>query len=78
VKLEFENWVESQGFTQEVKDLFNESILCYKASAYRASLLYSYLAFQTILKLRILEATKPEHYHEKAWEAICNNLRKEE
>ncbi|QHZ46365.1 hypothetical protein [Bacillus sp. NSP9.1] len=63
----FLEWVESQKFGDEANILFNESIECYNAAAYRASLLFSFLGFQTVLKDRILEAKSPDNYSESEW-----------
>jgi hypothetical protein len=78
MRLPIESWLESQDFNNSIKDLFKEAIICYKAAAYRASLLFSYLGFQSVIKDRILRAEKPRNIHERAWEAIKNNLRKDE
>ncbi|AKG05348.1 hypothetical protein AAV35_011540 [Salimicrobium jeotgali] len=76
--LDFEKWLHSQDFSPEATNQFKEAVTCYKASAYRASLLMSYLGFQIVLKDRVLESSKPDNLHEKAWEAIKKRLRKEE
>lgn len=78
MKLPFEDWIEKQTIPMAATGLFDEAIVCYKASAYRASLLFSFLGLQTIIKYRVLEAKKPDHYHEKAWEDIRNKLSKDE
>jgi hypothetical protein len=78
MKLPIEEWLELQDFNESIKSLFSESITCYKASAYRAAFLFSYLGFQSVIKDRVLKAEKPENIHERAWEQIKNNLRKED
>lgn len=78
MKLPFEEWLERQSIPLPAKGLFEEAIVCYKASAYRAGLLFSFLGLQTILKYRVLEAKQPDYYNPHAWEAILNNLRKQE
>ncbi len=75
MQLHIETWVSERQFSAEVNTLFEESAKCYKASAYRASLLFSYLAFQTIIKERVLKAGKPDHINEHQWSAIHNKLR---
>ncbi|MFP3845713.1 hypothetical protein [Priestia filamentosa] len=67
MKLKFETWVSEQNFSEETKDLFAEGVICYKAGAYRASLLLSYLGFQSILKQRIIEAPLPVNYESPEW-----------
>ncbi|MCY8465627.1 hypothetical protein [Bacillus atrophaeus] len=78
MKLPIEQWLDKQEFNENIKQLFEESIICYKASAYRASLLFSYLGFQSVIKDRILRADKPEKINEHTWNAIHKNLRKED
>ncbi|CAG9620863.1 hypothetical protein [Sutcliffiella rhizosphaerae] len=78
MRLPVEKWLEEQDFDENIRGLFNESIICYKASAYRASLLFSFLGFQTVIRERIIKAEKPGNIHPKAWEAIKSNLRKED
>ncbi|KQL27517.1 hypothetical protein [Cytobacillus solani] len=78
MRLHIETWVSEKQFSMEVNTLFEESAKCYKASAYRAALLFSFLAFQTIIKERVLKATKPDHINEHQWNAIHNNLRNDD
>lgn len=78
MKLEIEKWLEKQNFSSEVTNLFEESITCYKASAYRASLLFSYLGFQSIIKERILNSEKPSNINEGQWETIKRKLRNDD
>lgn len=76
--MEIKKWLETGGFDQEVKDLFEESIVCYKAEAFRASLLYSYLGFMTVLKQRVLNATKePSGFALGEWNNKQKELRNE-
>ncbi|MCY8310015.1 hypothetical protein [Bacillus vallismortis] len=78
MKLEVERWLEKQNFSREITNLFEESITCYKASAYRASLLFSYLGFQSIIKERILKSEKPNNIKEGQWETIKRKLRNDD
>lgn len=73
--LEFEDWILSQEISEAAKDLFGEAITCYKASAYRASLLLSYLGFQTVIKDRILVAKRPSGINDGLWNSIIQELR---
>jgi len=73
MKIEFEEWLNSENFESEVNELFEESIICYKASAYRASLLFSYLGFQTVIKHRINSSKPANNYKNGEW----NQLKKE-
>ncbi len=74
MRIQFEGWVKSQSIEEEAESLFEEAILCYKASAYRAALLFSYLGFQTIVKHRILKANKPSGIQENQWKGIQQKL----
>ena len=78
MKLKIENWIESNMFSDDVNMLLNDSVICYKAGANRASLLFSYLGFLTILKERLLNATRPALFPESHWTAITRNLRNED
>ena len=42
MRLRFSEWLESQEMEDEARDLFSESVKCYKASAYRAALLFHF------------------------------------
>lgn len=55
-----------------------QSVECYKASAYRAALLFSFLGFQTIIKERILDAKTPGNYEDKEWAEIQQEFRDED
>jgi hypothetical protein len=78
MRLHIETWVSERDFSIEVNTLFEESAKCYKVSAYRAALLFSFLAFQTIIKERILKSTKPDRIHEHQWNSIHKNLRNDD
>ncbi|QEY22438.1 hypothetical protein D0S48_18230 [Psychrobacillus sp. AK 1817] len=74
MKIPFEDWLIKQNISVQASELFKEAILCYKASAYRASLLFSYLTFQTVLKDRVLEAKKPSAIPQGLWDSIQRDL----
>lgn len=74
MKVPFEDWLIRQKVSLQASELLKEAILCYKSSAYRASLLFSYLTFQTILKDRILEAKKPNAIPQPLWDSIQKDL----
>ena len=54
MKIAFEKWIEENEIPDEAITLFQESIRCYKISAYRSAFIMSYIAFQNILKTRML------------------------
>ena len=74
MRLEFEKWVLSQNLSETSEDLFREAVTCYKASAYRAALLFSYLGFQTIVKDRVLASRRPAGIAESHWSEITGKL----
>ncbi|PGP49031.1 hypothetical protein CN993_00745 [Bacillus thuringiensis] len=78
MRLRFSDWLDNQEMEDEAKDLFAESIKCYKASAYRAALLFSYLGFQTVIKHRMLVSKTPENYKDSEWINIQKQLQNDE
>ncbi|HHK5547680.1 TPA: hypothetical protein ACQUHN_004154 [Bacillus thuringiensis] len=78
MRLRFSDWLDKQEMEDEAKDLFAESVKCYKASAYRAALLFSFLGFQTVIKHRMLASKKPEGYKDSEWTNIQNLLRNDD
>ena len=78
MKLEVEYWVEEQRFSKDVQVLFEESIICYKAGAYRSSFLTSYLAFLQVIKERLLEGERPVDAKEGHWKNIIDSIQKED
>lgn len=78
MRLRFSDWLDNQEMEDEAKDLFAESVKCYKASAYRAALLFSYLGFQTVIKHRMLSSKTPEGYQDSQWGHIQKELQKDD
>lgn len=78
MKLPLEDWLSKQNIPSESNDMFKESIICYKAGAYRASLMLSFMAFLSVIKVKIMNATKPDNIHERDWEGIVQNLRNDD
>src|SRR5699024_524604 len=70
----FEEWLDEQELDIEADDLFRESIMCYKGSAYRAALLFSFLGFQTTLKYRIINSKAANGYEEVEWTQVKKEL----
>jgi hypothetical protein len=69
VILQIEKWITEQDFPEEATNLLDEGITCYKAGAYRAGLLFSYLGFEKVIKNRLLDAKRPDNVPEGAWKA---------
>jgi hypothetical protein len=78
MKLPFEQWLEKQNIAPDSLSLFEEAIICYKAGAYRAALLISFMGFLSVIKDKILNASKPDNIHEREWERIVNDLRNDD
>ena len=74
LKLPIESWIDQQNFSPDIRLLFSDSIKCYKADAFRASLLFSYLGFLTIIKERLLSTKKPPLFEQPYWD---NNILKQ-
>lgn len=69
MKLQIEKWVEeTEPFIEQAKDLFEESIRCYKVGAYKSAFIMSYLAFKVTIRFRILNCDyRPENFTEEIW-----------
>lgn len=80
MKLDIEKWVEEATPLSETGDiLFEESVICYKNSAYRSAYLMSYLAFMITIKDRILKYEKcPNNVNVKYWEMVLRDLNDEQ
>ncbi|MFB5574702.1 hypothetical protein [Bacillus cereus] len=78
MRLKFSEWLDNQEMEDEAKDLFTESVKCYKASAYRAALLFSFLGFQTVIKHRMLLSKAPEKYKDSEWNYIQKQLQNDD
>ncbi|MEE6208584.1 hypothetical protein U3A55_00220 [Salarchaeum sp. III] len=74
MRIEFEEWLKDRKISTQTKALLDESVLCYRASAHRAALLYSFLAFQTIIKERLLNSQKPNECPEGMWNDMQRKL----
>ncbi|MFQ4139816.1 hypothetical protein PGN35_026230 [Nodosilinea sp. PGN35] len=74
MRIHFEEWVLSLGISETAKEIFRESITCYRSRAYRASLLFSYIGFQTVLKERLLNSRISNGISESYWNKIAKNL----
>ncbi|MBQ6945517.1 MAG: hypothetical protein IJN43_14535 [Ruminococcus sp.] len=77
MKISFEKWLEEHQIPDDAVNLFIESVKCYRIGAYRSSFIMSYIAFQNILRYRILETSfKPNGIND--WSTICSKLRDED
>jgi hypothetical protein len=78
VNLPFRSWLQDQPLPPVAFDLFEEAFRCYRAEAYRAALLFSYLGFLRTLAWRLMNAVKPQPLPEKTWLDLQRRLRDEE
>ena len=78
MKIPFEEWTIQKRFSKNVTVLYNEAFTCYKNSAYKASLLFSYLGFLTILKEVIIKSTKPSIVPQGRWDNIIGKLQNDD
>lgn len=69
-----ESWVEDNRLSSDAKNLFRESIVCYKATAYRAAFLFGYLGLISEVRERILRAPLPSGFEEGEWANIQRKL----
>lgn len=76
MQLHFESWIneQRQNISEDAFALFEESIICYRVGAYRASFLMSYLGFMKALKDRLLRSDKPDLVDDGKWNSIRKNL----
>lgn len=70
MKLQIENWISEKGYSNNINKLFEESIICYRNSAYRASLLFSYMGFLTIIKETIIKSNIPTGFTQPEWDSL--------
>lgn len=79
--LKIEEWISTHEklLSDVSKILLNESILAYKAGAYRAAFIMSWLAFLNIVKERLLlTKSPPSNLNKEQWDAIKKSLQKED
>ncbi len=78
MQLIIEQWLVEADLPQEATIAFNEAVRCYKAGAYRAALLFSYLGWGLSLRIRILTAHSPAGITPNLWAGIGARLRNED
>ena len=70
----FRNWLATQNISPEARATFEESITCFRADAYKASVLFAYLGMLHVVKDRILRSSPPTGYTAPHWSNIHNGL----
>lgn len=76
--LPIEAWANEQDLPREARDMLDEAILCYKVGAYRASMVFSYLAWSAAIRGRLLAARAPTNYPAAKWVALMKRLRNDD
>ncbi len=64
----FEEWISRSKISDTGEKLFKEAIICYKASAYKAALVFSYLGFFNAIKDNILYCNHYPKFKKDEWE----------
>ena len=77
MKLPFETWLENSDVPKEAEVAFSESVISYKAGAYRAGLLFAYVGTGLWLRRRLIKAKPPAGFLKRQWKAIQLNLQNE-
>lgn len=78
LKIPFEKWIESQKLSNPTRELLIESVKCYKADAYRAAFIMSYLGLLSEVRVRLLAPSRPSAFTESDWNGIKSRLLKDE
>ena len=79
MRIPFEKWIEDNKLPQSAVEMFKESIICYKVSAYKSPFLMAYSGLQIIIKERLLTAKcKPNSIEEGQWSCILQKLENED
>jgi hypothetical protein len=78
MQLPIEQWLSEANLPQEATVAFSEAVRCFKAGAYRAALLFSYLGWGLSLRIRILTAQCPSGIAASLWAGIGQRLRNED
>lgn len=77
MKLPFETWLEIANVPNEAEVAFKESVISYKAGAYRAGLLFAYVGTGLWLRHRLIAASCPPGMNASQWKSIQNELQDE-
>ena len=78
MKLQIETWILDKGYINNIRKLFNESVICYRNGAYRASLIFSYIGFLTIIKETIIKSQRPTAFTEPEWNNLISKINNDE
>lgn len=79
MKLKFELFLDKHNFSSDAKALFNESLTCFKFSAYRASLIMAYIGFMELIREKLILSEPANGYTNERWRTdILHKIKKEE
>ncbi len=78
MNLPFEAWLNTQKISKEALSSFDESFICFKVGAYKASMLFAYLGFMNIVRDRIVAAPPPNGLTPPHWAGIQANAKNPE
>ena len=78
MKLPIEMWLDEAEIPKESKVAFREAVLCFKAGAYRAALLFSYVGWGLCIRDRVINSKIPTGISSGQWSTITNQLRDED
>lgn len=78
MKLKIETWILEKGYSSNIRKLFKESVICYRNEAYRASLLFSYIGFLTIIKETLIKSKAPAQFTEPEWSNLIARINNDE
>jgi hypothetical protein len=70
MNLPLQNWLNTQKISKEALSSFEESFICFKVGAYKASLLLAYLGFINVIRDRIIIAPPPNGIVAHRWSTI--------
>ncbi len=62
-----ETWAKEQRFGDATQSAFDEAFIGFKAGAYKAALVFSYIGMNLCLRHRLMRAKCPDSYNEIAW-----------
>jgi len=78
MNLPIQNWLITQKISKEASSSFDESFVCFKVGAYKASLLFAYLGFMNVIRDRIIAAPSPTGITPNHWAGIQSSAKNPE
>lgn len=78
MNLPIQNWLNTQKISKEASSSLDESFICFKVGAYKASLLFAYLGFMNIIRDRIIAAPPPTGFTPNHWAGMQANAKSPE